>query len=676
MKKLLIYLMLMQAALAYSQKQNNIWYFGFNAGLDFNSGTPIPLTDGALFTWDGSTCVSNNDGEILYYSNGVTVFNKNHVIMENGEGLMGSESSTQGSLSIKVPGSVNRYYLFTVGAMEGPIGMYYSEIDMAANNGLGAVTAIKNVPMMNVTTEGITGTLHSNGDDLWVVARSFPGNSMYSFKVSAQGVSAPVISSVGPVFEDTGFFDQVSHMKISPTSNKLAVSSLGYGCVLYDFDNTTGAITNPVTLQTGSGSGVEFSMSGNVLYTTGAASLRQYNLQASNIPASGLDIVTLQNATLQLASDGKIYKAENSLNALTVINNPEVLGTGCDVQIASVGLDSGLSILGLPNFITAYYVTPDFSAQNFCVNSTTEFSFMWSIVPDTVAWDFGDGTTSTEVNPSHSYTAAGTYTVKVTATKNGIDYSRQHVITIIPLPEFTLPETYTACIASAITIATEAHNFDPVNAAYAWTFNGQPIAGNTASLVATGFGEYTVTITAGGCATTKTTTVMQPELSVTFTEGCQNYDYILSAHLEEGTEESTAVFSWEGPGGFTAGQQHITITQPGPYFVTITTQQGCIVQHDYEVVNASCPEPFIPKGISPNSDGFNDEFDLTGLNVKHLSIFNRYGLEVYTYNDYVAQWYGQTNNGDQLPDGTYYFLINKEDGQNKTGWVYINRQQN
>ena len=83
----------------------------------------------------------------------------------------------------------------------------------------------------------------------------------------------------------------------------------------------------------------------------------------------------------------------------------------------------------------------------------------------------------------------------------------------------------------------------------------------------------------------------------------------------------------------------------------------------------------IQKGISPNNDGRNDAFDLTALGVSHLGIFNRYGQEVYSYGNYTNQWHGQGSNGDELPTGVYFYMIKRSNGESKTGWVYINREE-
>ena len=82
----------------------------------------------------------------------------------------------------------------------------------------------------------------------------------------------------------------------------------------------------------------------------------------------------------------------------------------------------------------------------------------------------------------------------------------------------------------------------------------------------------------------------------------------------------------------------------------------------------------IPRGISPNGDGLNDQFDLSALGVKKLEIFNRYGQEVYNKSNYTNEWTGKGSNGDELPTGTYFYMIERTNGESKTGWVYLNRE--
>jgi hypothetical protein len=95
---------------SHAQGEANIWYFGQNAGLDFNSGNPVALTNGQLVSEEGTSVLSTASGQLLFYTNGVTVYNKNHQIMQNGSGLFGDSSATQSSLIVQKPNSSNLYY--------------------------------------------------------------------------------------------------------------------------------------------------------------------------------------------------------------------------------------------------------------------------------------------------------------------------------------------------------------------------------------------------------------------------------------------------------------------------------------------------------------------------------------------------------------------------------------
>ncbi|TRW22209.1 T9SS type B sorting domain-containing protein [Flavobacterium zepuense] len=108
-------------------------------------------------------------------------------------------------------------------------------------------------------------------------------------------------------------------------------------------------------------------------------------------------------------------------------------------------------------------------------------------------------------------------------------------------------------------------------------------------------------------------------------------------------------------------------------FVRAQNTQGCSAVSPITITTGNCD---IQKGISPNGDDLNDNFDLTYLKVHKLSIYNRYGMQVYNKNNYTDEWYGQTDDNKDLPTGTYYYVIEPESGNSKTGWIYINRQIN
>ena len=84
--KILTILLLFALTAVNAQREAAIWYFGQYSGLDFNSGTPVPLT-GSLNTIEGCASISNVQGNLLFYTDGSTVWNANNTIMQNGTGL-------------------------------------------------------------------------------------------------------------------------------------------------------------------------------------------------------------------------------------------------------------------------------------------------------------------------------------------------------------------------------------------------------------------------------------------------------------------------------------------------------------------------------------------------------------------------------------------------------------
>lgn len=681
----LFFLMLAFQA-AFSQKQYNIWYFGFNAGLDFNNDEPVPLLDGQVYTGEGSSSIADENGNLLFYTDGVTVYNKVHDIMQNGEGLLGHYSSSQSAFIVKSPGSLSKYYIFTVGS-QNSAGLNYSIVDMSANSGLGAVTTEKNIALIDETTEGIAGTLHSNGEDIWIVARGFPGNTMYSYLITESGINDPVISSTGPEFvpflNDTEFSSNhiFGCMKISPDGSKLAMASVGFGALLFDFDTTSGTISNALKIEPGAilygPFGIEFSTSGNVLYLSGANGIKQFNLLADNIAESGQYVLNegFGWTALQLAGNGKIYRADMMNMALTVINDPEIIGQGCNVVQGGVYLgDMRYASIGLPTAISAYFIKPDFELEGPCTGTSTSFSFIWNRQPDTYYWDFGDGHTSIEANPLHQYEETGTYTVSLTIIKSGVSYEVVKEITILNKPQFTINETFTVCNPVNAEMTVVPVNFDINAAKYTWQFNGEYIDADSPVLKASEFGLYTVNVSVNGCESMASVNIIEQQEFVTqIIQFCDDDLFKLKAIPVDFSSQDTndLTFSWNGSAAFTSFHNEIIVNEPGTYNVTITTQEGCISSTSYLVLSANC---LIQKGISPNNDGKNDFFDLRNFDVEYLSIFNRYGEEVYSMNNYTTQWYGQNSLGKELADGTYYYAIYRHSKPTSTGWVYINKE--
>ena len=179
---------------------------------------------------------------------------------------------------------------------------------------------------------------------------------------------------------------------------------------------------------------------------------------------------------------------------------------------------------------------------------------------------------------------------------------------------------------------------------------------------------YTFTPNIGQCATTTIMNIIiNPLPNFTINSGCSESEYIVNAI----SNESGISFNWYNSNNILISSgSSLIVNEDGDYKV-IAILNGCINELNFNLNNVYCD---IPRGISPNNDGLNDYFDLSNLNVDKIQIFNRYGVEVYSKENYTNQWDGKTNSGNELPDGTYYYLINFESGKMKTGWVYLMRQ--
>lgn len=442
--KLFIVFFVLVSTAIFAQGEANIWYFGDHAGLDFNSGSPVALTDGQMFTYEGCATISNANGQLLFYTDGITVWDRNHNIMPNGIGLLGHPSSSQATVIVPKPNSNTIYYIFTSTDLANPAGVNYSEVDLSLNGGFGDVTINKNIPILTPACEKITVVKHGNDIDYWVVIHGYGNNSFLAYNITSSGLNmTPIISNVGTLIDDN-INETVGYLKFSPDGTRLISCNFQDIVELFDFNNNTGIISNPKLVSNKVANyGAEFSPSGDIAYITSGDvnifELIQYDLTATNIPTTAIQLylandINHQIGALQLAPDGKIYSPIFDEHFISRINNPDVLGLGCNFQLNALSLGTGLGQAGLPQFIQSYF-NASFTAENFCLGSTTQFTLNASSTPTSVLWDFGDGVTSTATNPTHQYANAGNYTVTVTVTSaSGItNKNKQISISTIPV---------------------------------------------------------------------------------------------------------------------------------------------------------------------------------------------------------------------------------------------------
>jgi gliding motility-associated-like protein len=296
----------------------------------------------------------------------------------------------------------------------------------------------------------------------------------------------------------------------------------------------------------------------------------------------------------------------------------------------------------------------------------------------TYQWNGPSGFTATGASPlitGASVAASGTYTVTATSANGCISDAASVTVTVNALPDFSIGGQSALCVGQSTMLSVNPENFNANTAAYAWYRNDELLAGVTGSDIEVfETGIYKVTVNNNGCETTKQLEVVPGStgFDIVLEQGCIDFEYMLT--VANAGEIPDLDYIWTGPNGyyFVGDEAVITNLAPGEYVVTITNAEGCSEIATALVENTSC---MIPRGISPNDDEYNQNFDLSNLDVKDIQIFNRYGLQVYEKKNYVNEWYGQSDKGE-LPAGTYFYVLTLAEGKRMTGWVYLQRQVN
>lgn len=594
-------------------KQADTWIFGHEGRLTFhNLEAEANPTTGDYGIPFGSSTMSDENGNLLFFTNGETVYNKAFSVMTNGTGLLGSKYLGQSSIIVPDPASSLKYFVFTTNkylANYFTEGVRYSVVDFTSNSN-GEVTT-KNQQVFTENSKVICAVKHDNDQFYWVITHGFgpnKGGSFYSFLIDTSGVAqSPVVSTVG-FFQNTDMSDQFGNLIASSDGNKLALTLPYSGIIeIFDFNNATGEVSNATTSSTGQfyyPMGVEFSPDNSKLYATtnplNADTSYLYQLDPSHSQPFDNRIVIKKMAydeietdtlftTLQLATDGKIYVSKvthgaKGLPNLGVIYNPDRPGLACNYNELNYTSSNGFYLegatteVGLPNFMNEYLDIPHFFYLNQCLNDSTNF-----IIRNTAnlepTWDFDDaaGTSilADPYSPIHIFSEDGIYEVELTETYDGNDYIFTEQIIINPLPAIDI-----------------------------------------------GQGSNIIYILPGSSIT-----------------------------LDAGS--GMDIYSWN-PG--TSDNQYLDVNSPGTYIATVTDFNCCTNSDTVEVVYASLtfPNAFKPGSTISENQKFGVVGNITAINEYQFRIFNRWGQMIFETDDPYEGWDG-TINGDNAPMGTYIY---------------------
>ncbi len=677
-KTLLFFLIL---TFGINAQQHDLWHFGDNTGLDFTSGSPVPIGS-AIETTESCYTMTDANGNLLFYTNGVKVWDSNHNLMPNGTGLNGSTSSQ--CIALAKPNTTDRYYIIYNSSHSNipntTIGTFYSEVDLSLNGGLGdVITSNKNILLKGNSGEWISASPHSNCEDTWILTHGDQTNPVLNaFKLTNSGINTtPVTSNIGVVFNNSDHAKGT--LKPRPQSNQFVMTKpLFSGTILlFDFNNSNGTASNINMIHSDAstrGNGAEFSRDGNVLYvgSLGNGKIHQYDLTAGNISTTRTEIGDLtpsgEAGALQIAPDDKIYVNYNVFpsgsNFLGVINNPSVTGTGCGYVENAVNLGAVNTVYGLPWYYNPTQLSqPPLDLGNdttICagdhvqidgdIQSNTSENYLWS-----------DGSTDSVLTTNEP----GTYWLERQVGACTVQTDTIDVIVDEIAFNQNLLDT-SGCGELLLKITPD--NPDQFSSVQWELGDGNTSTSMNLEHTYSTPGNYTVNLTATSNASCNYTlpNIASVEIFPNFDFNISSspihpeYDDQISFDLE--TSQTDYQNTWTINGSTYENVDKVEYLPASATSVraelNVIDKNGCHYKR-YELVNVeSSAFIYVPNAFTPDGSGDNDVFRVSDINntVESISIYNRWGQLIWTTNNSLDAWDG-THNGKMVPDGTYNWKI-------------------
>lgn len=496
-----------------AQNETTKWYFGAHAALDFMTNPPTILNNSVMDKFQSSSSIADATGNLLFYTDGKTVWNKQHTMMANGTLSLSLGYNAAYTMIIKQPGNSSLYYIFrlftspcisTFPIPPATTGLYYSIVDMSLAAGMGSVTLsnafIYSVPYYLSSTEQLHATKHANGIDYWIMIHEHPSNfRAYLFTTGGLN-SNPVVSNIGLPYQ----CDSHGYLKFSPTGQKLCVSVSYVGIELYDFNTSSGIVSNPLTLISNTLEmnyrGCEFSADGTKLYAghniagSTNSKLIQWNLSATSnsaVVSSSINILSnlLIPEAMQLAPNGKIYIATNNSQSLSVINNPNAVGVACNFSLGGQPISAPIStsVTSYSRFDLPYMITN---------KTNTPCAIQTLNNPQSICagnfYSIGN----------HTYSTTGNYidTLQNVFACNGIVIVNTQ-LAVNAKPNLSVSPVSSICINDSITLVASGAN------TYTWNINSTGSQFTTSPFTTSGSFIYTVQLQGksnAGCVSNNT----------------------------------------------------------------------------------------------------------------------------------------------------------------------------
>jgi hypothetical protein len=456
----------------FSQREDYVWELGYRLDIptsDTSYGrSELIFTDSSMMVKKTfnilnpldytNASISDSSGHLLFYTNGLEVYNKNYEIMPNGDGLNPGEfaktregdgySVPDGALILPIPGKMNKYLLIhhTIDRDTRywdwhAENMLTTLIDMSLKDGLGDVV-YKNVSVYkdSLSYGGIDACRHANGRDWWILCPYFTGKKMFIFLLDSSGLHLNSTQNFPyKLYPGTG------QAVFSPDGSKYGFFHDNDLFVreffLCDFDRCNGLISNFHFGQIPDYhyNGIAFSPNSRFLYLATGTLLYQLDMNDPSPFDTKIQIDTVDGfkslgnvrsffGFMQLAPNGKIYICNGvGPKHLSTIERPDIKGKACEVRQHNISIVANSSMTNFPNFrlgplfgsgcdtlnklpiIKWDYKQDTLDRYSFHFNDESKYEIIDRF------WDFGDPSssddTSTNKSPIHRYKQDGVFEV-------------------------------------------------------------------------------------------------------------------------------------------------------------------------------------------------------------------------------------------------------------------------
>ena len=659
------------AMIAFTQSPKDHWYFGTGNIIHFENNEPQVKQGASISSFLGSVAMSDSAGNLLFYTNGNAIVNRDHEKMPGG-----SQINFSGSIDVIALPSAdeNIYFVYSINHL---ITLYV--VDMEQNNGLGDVVHTAffyTVGQVNHVFDGITAVKNCATGGYWLInlTDNGPSDILMTWEVD----------KVSGTLRQHSLFDTKSsllaerlEMTTSPDGSQIVVA--GFDSVaVFDFDTDCGIVTGMTKLNTpfenSKPMGACYSPSGQYLFlsyldhngileTSWLYQLNAKDLRSPNAFDAGLSL-EYQIYGLLNGPDERMYistrnlvrgEGHDQVLAIDRVKNPDAPFTKASYEPSVLEVEDAWSFQPFPNFMNDNRKCiddfgPELPKTEFCLgdhialwlkpDSTLDSAFLIHSV-SAKSWSMKNDTVRLELStPGEHY-----YTLNWS--KCGLPGGKPVVITAKPVPEIRVGDT-SLCKGDSLALVQPPDGV--LEQLEYWQNDAWTITTTTSNS-----GEYKLTLKENGCtASDSFQLAYQSPLLNTLREKtlfCPEANESVTLNAGKGFNG----YKWFPTGDTT---EWIVVRKQGDYYVVVLDSRGCSGRDDARVEEECAPELFIPNAFTPNGDGVNDSFFITGhhAEVRELLVFDRWGSVVFASDPQNQSWNGM-HKGEPLPVGTYQYVI-------------------